>query len=143
MNGSLSIGDDARRAGDLRGVDRRQADAAGAEDGDRRAGLDPRRVDDRAVAGDDAAADQAGEVERHVVAHLHERVLVDDHLLGERRQVEELVEVLALPGQPLGDAGRSIFTSGVWQIERWPLRQNSQWPQNTDRQEMTWSPGLT
>jgi len=48
------------------------------------------------------------EVERHVGPHLHERVLVDDHLLGKRRQVEELVEVLALPGQPLGDAGRHL-----------------------------------
>ncbi len=42
---------------------------------------------------------------------------------------------LALPG--------SIFTSVVWQIDMCPVRQNSQWPQNTDRQVITWSPGFT
>ena len=40
----------------------------------------------------------------------------------------------ALPGDGL--------TVGSAQIDRWPDRQNSQWPQNIDRQLMTWSPGL-
>ena len=44
------------------------------------------------------------------------------------------VSRLATPG--------GSFTSGVWQIDGWPLRQNSQWPQKTDRHEITWSPGF-
>ncbi len=35
-----------------------------------------------------------------------------------------------------------VFTSGSWQIDGRPDRQNSQCPQNTDRHEITWSPGL-
>ena len=53
----------------------------------------------------------------------------DDRLRNWLRCLPCQVSRLATPG--------GIFTSGVWQIERWPLRQNSQWPQNTERQEMT------
>ena len=48
----------------------------------------------RADAGGDAAADERGAVERHVVADLHQRVLVHEHLLGERAAVDELVHRL-------------------------------------------------
>jgi hypothetical protein len=40
----------------------------------------------------DTAADQRRLLERHVVADLHERVLVQEHLLGEAREVRELVD---------------------------------------------------
>ena len=61
------------------------------------AGLDPRGVQHRADARGDAAADQGGAVERHVVVDLHERVLVHEHLLGVGGEVGELVDGLALP----------------------------------------------
>ena len=47
--------------------------------------------DHRADAGGDAAADERGLVERHVGPDLHEHVLVHEQLLGEARQVGELV----------------------------------------------------
>jgi HAMP domain-containing protein len=112
---------DPGRSGDRRGVDRRQADAARAEHRDGRAGLHPRGVHHRAVAGDDAAADQRSEVQRHVLADLHQRVLVHQHLLGERRQVGELVQVRAAQLQPLRDAGR-LLDLGVL-ADRRPARQ--------------------
>ena len=34
-------------------------------------------------------------------------------------------------------------TSGFWHEKGRPVVQNSQWPQKTDRQVMTWSPGFT
>ncbi len=44
--------------------------------------------------------DQGGPVEGHLGADLHDGVLVDEHLLGEGRQVEELVHGRAIgPGQ--------------------------------------------
>ena len=69
-----------------------------------------RRVDHRAVAGDDAAADQRREFERHVLADFHDGVLVHQHLLGEGREVEELVELLRRAQDRRLDAPGSIFT---------------------------------
>ncbi len=48
-------------------------------------------VDHRAHAGGHAAADQGGAVERHVLADGDAGVLVDQHLLGEGREVQVLV----------------------------------------------------
>ena len=45
---------------------RREADAAEAEDGDALPGLDPGRVDRGADAGQDRAAEQGGELERQL-----------------------------------------------------------------------------
>ena len=104
----LVDGDDAAGASDVGRVDGRQPDAAGAEHRHRGARLHLGSVGDRAVTGDHAAADQRRQVERHVRADLHQCVLVHDHLLGECRQVGELVEVLAFPRQPLGSAGRHL-----------------------------------
>ena len=71
--------------------------------------LTPGGIHHRAVAGDDAAADQRGQFERHVLADFDDGVFVHQHLLGERRQVEELVELLrARPGQPVGLAGQHL-----------------------------------
>src|SRR5881296_2126750 len=47
----------------------------------------------------DAAADEGRAVERHVVAHLHDRVLVDEHLLGVCGEVGELGDRRALPAE--------------------------------------------
>ena len=46
------------------------------------------------------AAVERGAVERHVLAHFHDRVLVHQYVLGERRQVVELGELLAVPTGP-------------------------------------------
>ena len=54
-------------------------------------GRTSRGVDHRADTGRDAAADERGLVERHVGPDLHEHVLVHEQLLGEARQVDELV----------------------------------------------------
>ena len=54
----------------------------------------------RADAGGDAAADQRGAVERHVVADFHDGVFVHQHAFGERRQVQELEHRLTARGQP-------------------------------------------
>ena len=78
--------DDARRAGDARALDDRLADAAAAEHGDRRSGLHLGRVERRADAGRDAAADQRQLRVRHVGLDLHHRRLVDRHRLGERAE---------------------------------------------------------
>src|SRR2546421_12464935 len=62
-----------------------------------RARLDARGVEHGADAGRHAAADQSPAIERHVVAHLHEAALVDQHLLRVGREVGELVDGRALP----------------------------------------------
>ena len=49
-------------------------------------------------------SDQRRQVERHVGRHLHQCMLVHQHLLGERRQVQVLVQVLAFPAQAPGRA---------------------------------------
>src|SRR5262249_56750133 len=72
-------------------------DAARTVDCDRRARLDTRGVEHGADAGGHAAADQGRAIERHVVADLHQTALVDQHLLGVRREVGELVDRRALP----------------------------------------------
>ena len=93
-------GDDLAGAGDGGALDAVEADAAAPDHGDGGAGLDLGGVEHRADAGGDAAADQRGPVERHVLADLHEAVLVDEHLLGERAHVEQRVGLLAGVGEP-------------------------------------------
>ena len=67
---------------------------------------------------------------------LHHRVLVHQHLLGEGRQVERLVERLPVPRSRRAAPGSS-FTSVLSQRLGWPVMQYSHSPQNTDRQVMT------
>ena len=86
----------------------RQAHAAAANHGHGAASLNAGAARDRAITRQHAAAQQRGQVQRHVVAHLHQRVLVHQHLLGEGRQVQVLVQVLALPAQALGHAGQLL-----------------------------------
>ncbi len=84
-------GDDPACPGNGCAVDAGQAHPATADDGHGRARLHFSGVDDGAHAGGHPAADQRGAVERHVVADLHHRVLVDEHHLCERAQVGELL----------------------------------------------------
>src|SRR3990172_5746970 len=90
-------GDDHARAGDARPLDGAEADAAGAEDGHRGARRNLRCVDRGADARRHAAADEGGAVQRHVVADLHDGVLVHQHLLRVGGEVGELVHRLAFP----------------------------------------------
>ncbi|MCY1293367.1 hypothetical protein D9M70_426260 [compost metagenome] len=90
-------GDDAAGAGNRGTVDRSQADAAAADHGHGLARLHFGGMDDRAHARGDGAADQRRAVQRHVAADRHQCVLVDQHLLGKGRQVQELVHGSALP----------------------------------------------
>src|SRR5262245_14985353 len=98
--------DDHPRTGDHRALDRREPDAAGAVHGHRRTRLDTRGVEDGADAGGHAAADQSRAIERHVVPHLHQPALVDQHLLGVGREIGELVDRRALPRQLRRFVGR-------------------------------------
>ena len=74
--------DDARRTTDERAVDDRQADAAAADDRNRAACLNRSRVEGCPGAGSHTAANKCGPVERHVLANFHERVFMDQHVLG-------------------------------------------------------------
>ena len=102
--------DDAAGADDCRAIDGRHADTTAADHHHRL----PRRhlggVEHGADAGNDATADQRGAVERHVLADLYDRILVDQHLLGEGRHVEELVD---RSGLLPGHAGRNAR----WQLD--------------------------
>ncbi|MNS80900.1 hypothetical protein D3C72_1145970 [compost metagenome] len=89
-------GDDAPGTGDGGAVDRGQPDAAAADHGNGLARLHLRGMDHRAHAGGHRAADQRSAVQRHVTADRHQRVFVDQHLLGKGRQVQELVHRAAL-----------------------------------------------
>ena len=46
------------------------------------------------------AAVQRNVVEQHAIAHLHDRVLAHQHVLGERRKVVELEELVAVLTEP-------------------------------------------
>ena len=86
--------DDAVRADQLRALHDVQADAAQAEHDDVRARLDLRRVDDRADAGRDAAADVADLVERRVLADLRERDLRQHRVIRERRAAHVVMDLV-------------------------------------------------
>ena len=88
-------GDDRRGAGDPRALHRIQADAAAADDDDAAAGADPRRVDHGAVAGQHAAGDQRGDVERHVFGDALNLAVMDDDMLGEGADAHAVDDALA------------------------------------------------
>ncbi len=101
-------GNDAARAGNCRTVDGGQADAAAADHRHGLARAHAGSVDDRAHAGGHRAADQRGTVQRHVAADGHQRVLVDQHLLGKGGEVQELVH-----GRALGQQARLLALAAL------------------------------
>ena len=135
--------DDLARAGDPRALDCREADAARAEHRDGRAGLDFGGVQHRADAGGDAASDQRGAIERDVLADFHQCVLMQQHLLAVGRNVEELIDWLALLRDARLVAGPRCVAALLAHRFGCPDMHCSQYPQNTDRHAMTWSPGFT
>src|SRR5271163_983019 len=88
--------DDLPRTGDPGTLDCRETDATRTEYRDRRAGLDLGRAQHRADASGDAASDERRAIERDILAAFHDRVLMQQHLLAVGRNVEELVDGLAL-----------------------------------------------
>ena len=100
--------DDARGTRHRRAVHRGQPDAAAADHRDGGARFHLGGMEHRADTGHHAAADQRAAIQRHVVAHLHHRMFVHQHLLGERGQVHRLVQHLALPGEPARGAGQQL-----------------------------------
>src|SRR5207248_641449 len=91
---------DLAGAPDARALDDRQADTAAAEHRNGLPGLEPRAAQRRADTGQDAAADERGAVERDLRIDAHDRVLVQQHLLGIARDADELTERRAVLRQP-------------------------------------------
>ena len=92
-------GDDPARAGDVGAVDAGKPHAAAADHRHGGTRLDPCRVDHGPHARGDAAADEGRPVERNVLANLGDGVLVHQHLLGERGEVEKLRDGATLAGK--------------------------------------------
>ena len=90
-------GEDHLRAGEACALHGRRPDAPDADHGHVVTGPYVRRVDRGAPAGGDAAADEAGLVERDVVEDLHARRLVDHGVGGEGAEAHHGGDVLA-PG---------------------------------------------
>ena len=142
-------GDDPLGAGELGALDGVGADAADTDDGDRVAGLDLGGVDRRAPAGDDAAAEQAGPLERHVLVDLDAARLVDDGVMGERaEQAHRQPEVLALRAwwravpSDICMPMRSDATE-VAQVRSGRSSSSGQRPQAGMNPNTTWSPGAS
>ena len=76
-------GDDASGSGNGRAVDGRQPNTAAADHRHVGAGFHAGGVNHRANASGNATTNQRSAVERHVLAHLHQRVLVNQHHLRE------------------------------------------------------------
>src|SRR5438477_7008603 len=82
--------------------DRAETDHAGAEDDAGRAGLHPRGVDRRAEARRQAAGEEAGAVERRLLAHVRERDLGHDGVFRKSRAAHEVPDRLPVPREPRG-----------------------------------------
>ena len=89
-----------------------EADAAAADDRDGRAGRNLRGVEHRAETGGDRAANQRGDLDRHLVVDLQQRLLREEHLLGESAEARELIDRHTVLGQrrtERGGAGRPVL----------------------------------
>ena len=72
---------------------RREADAAETDHGDRRAARHRRGVDHGAHAGDHRAAEERGFRERQVGGHAHQRIGGEHRVIGESRDAEVVVDL--------------------------------------------------
>lgn len=86
--------DDVLRTGQSCPADRIEADASGADDGNRVAGADVRSVDGGSGTRDDRAAEQCGLRERNLIVDDRQLVLVDEDLFGESADVDRLCDLL-------------------------------------------------
>ena len=85
--------DDQAGSRERRALDAVEADAARPEHGDAVTFGHLARVDDRSVAGDDAAGQQARAVERQLGPDAHRLRVMHDGLLGEAAGAEALVDL--------------------------------------------------
>jgi hypothetical protein len=90
-----------------------EADSADAEDRDRLALPDLRRVVDRAVAGEDGAAEEGRVGEGDALREGQDTGRRYDRLLGERRHVQAGVEVAAVGGAVGVDVGGAVERVGA------------------------------
>ena len=90
-------------------------------------------LSDRAVAGDDAAGQQARAVERQLARDRHGLGVVDEHLLGERRGAQALRDLGAAARAQRAAARRA--RSIVSQSAGWPRRQR--WHEPHERTSVT------
>ncbi len=132
-------------AGQTGALHRRRADAADADHRHVVAGPDVGGVDRRAPAGGDAAADEAGLVERDVVEDLDARGLVDHGVAGEGAEADH---GRRRPGRGRG-GGRcrpvwrpAIRTAPTSHRLECPVAHDGHWPQAGMKPNTTWSPGL-
>ena len=88
-------GDDRRGAGHARALHGIEPDAAAADDDDAAADPHARRVDHGAEAGQHAAGDERGDVERHVRRNGRDLAVVDDDMLGESADAHAVDDALS------------------------------------------------
>ncbi len=96
----------------LEALDHIEADPAQAEDDGVGARLDVRRIDHRADACGDAAADVAGLVEGGVLADLRHRDLRQHRVVREGRTAHVVMNHLALVREPAGPVGHQPLALG-------------------------------
>ena len=110
-------------------------------------GVDLGGVDRRAPAGDDAAAEQAGAVERDVLVDLDAAGLVDHGVVGERAEQAHQAEVLALrvvAGGAVGDLRAEAHQRAeVAQVLVAGRAADGQRPHDGMKPNTTWSPGAS
>jgi hypothetical protein len=134
-------GDDVARPGVRGTLDRVDADAADAHDDHRVTGPDLTGLDRRAPPGADAAADQAGHLERDLLGDLHGGADVDRGDLGEGAQAAHLADRVAVAGvepEALGvvpAAADQEVSHRKSQMYCWPLAQYRQRPQPGEERE--------
>ena len=90
--------DDLASAADARPLDNRETDPAAAEHCDGLPRLHSRAAQRCTHTGQDAAADECRLVERQIRVDFHQRILVQQHLLGIARNTDELAQWLAILG---------------------------------------------
>lgn len=106
--------DDDDLAGPLRhrALHHAEPHAARAEHGDAGPLLDLGRDPRRAVAGRDAAPEQARLLHRRVLLHRHDRDVRHDGVLREGRAAHKVQQVLALAPEPRGPVGHQALALG-------------------------------
>ena len=105
--------DDHVGAGKARALDDGEADAAEPEHHDIGARLDPGRVEHRAQARGDAAADQADLVERRVLADLRRGDLRHHRVVGEGRGAHIVEQPVAADGEAAGAVRHQALALGL------------------------------
>jgi hypothetical protein len=108
--------DDLPGASGNRPKNRREPNAPAPNDRNRVADLNPGCVGHCPKAGEHRTPDERSPVEGHVLANLHDRPLVHQHVLGVGRQVVQLPQGLAVYAQAWPFIGRAFSVWGFAQV---------------------------